>query len=95
MDQVMTGKQVKVIFGAAIAGLIIGYLSKRSFNSINIQMLNSIDSADTIQCKERLKEFFITENSLSSAEEEFHELLEMGFSPMDSFEITISKRSII
>lgn len=92
----MTGRQTKIIAAVTIAGLVIGYISKRSCDSFkgHSRMLNESD-LNTNQCLERLKEFFITKDSLSWAEGEFSELLEMGFSPMDSFEITITKRSII
>jgi hypothetical protein len=92
----MTGKELKIAIGLAIAGLVIGYVSKRSFDSFN-QFVHESDqpNVDTDQCLERLKEFFLTKDSLVLAEEEYEDLLLMGFSPIDSFEITISKRSII
>lgn len=92
----MTGRQTKIIAAVTIAGLVIGYISKRSCDSFkgHSRMLNESD-LNTTQCLERLKEFFITRDSLCWAEEEFNELLGMGFSPIDSFEITITKRSII
>ena len=90
----MTGKDKGLIIGIVVVGVAFGYFAKRSFDANNMRM-SGPENANLIQYIHRLKEFFITKDSLTSAEQEFHDFIEMGFSPFDSFEMTITRRPII
>lgn len=89
MDQVMIGKKNAVALTTGIAFCVaIGILAKKSFSK-TVELSESRPSV--FQYTNRLKEFFINDNDLSSAKQEFFDLLDMGLTPYDSFEITKAK----
>lgn len=84
----MNGKTKKLMAAAIVSGLVIGYTSRRIFAG-KVKSTSTKPSVD--QYINRLKEFFVDDFSLDSAKDEFFELLGIGLSPTDSFEITKSK----
>jgi hypothetical protein len=94
MEMVMNGNHAKIILGCVVVGFAVGFVVKRSFDSF-IDYREPVSKPNLDQYFSRLDEFFITKASLQAAKEEFIEFVEMGFSPLDSFEITISGRKVI
>lgn len=85
----MIGKRKAVALTTGIAFCVaIGIVAKKSFGK-TVELNKSRPSV--FQYTNRLKEFFINDNDLNSAKKEFFDLLDMGLSPYDSFEITKAK----
>lgn len=85
----MSGNKIKIIAGLFLAGFLIGKLKANSFKN-NLKTKNN--KPNVAQYINRLSEFFF--DDLDEAKSDFFELLDMGFSSEDCFQITIAKKAL-
>ena len=90
MGVMMNGKTRLVIGSLFVAAFVVGRInSNKTTKEINYKQ----NKINTQQYLNRLSEFFI--DDLSTAKNDFFELLDMGFNPNDCFEITIAKSNLV
>lgn len=90
MVLMMSGNRTKVIVGLFAVGFLLGKVKanahKNSFKDTEVK-------PNVAQYINRLSEFFI--DDLEEGKSDFFELLDMGFSANDCFEIIIAKKSFV